>query len=278
MDRFDELARVMARLRAPEGCPWDREQTHRSLRPYFLEETYEALEAIDAEDWARLSDELGDVLLQIVFHAQIAAEEKRFTIDEVCGAIADKLVRRHPHVFGEVEVDDADHVKKNWDQIKRGEKGDRADEHSALDGVPAHLPALLRAQRVQERASSVGFDWQTIAGPLDKVAEELDEVRAEWAEAERAGAAPDSAAPGDDADARHRRLEEEFGDLLFSLVNAARFLKVPPEDALRRAVGKFEARFRQVERTFRARGRQLGDATLEEMDAVWDEVKDGESK
>jgi len=260
--RFPELVQIMSRLRAPDGCPWDREQTHASLRSYLLEEAHEALEAVDAGDDQALCEELGDVLLQIVFHAQIAAEDGRFTIDDVCGAIVDKLVRRHPHVFGDVEVDDAAHVKANWDQIKRGEKGGRADEHSALDGVPAHLPALLRAQRLQERASGKGFDWDHIGGPLDKVAEELAEVRAVWA------AAADQA-----TEAERRRLEEEFGDLLFALVNAARFLKVTPEDALRRAAAKFETRFRAVEQAFRDRGRPLEEASLEEMDAVWDQVK-----
>ncbi|MFH1566751.1 MAG: nucleoside triphosphate pyrophosphohydrolase [Gemmatimonadota bacterium] len=264
--RFEELVQIMARLRAPDGCPWDREQTHATLRSYLLEESHEAIEAVDAGDDGALCEELGDVLLQIVFHAQIAAEQGRFTIDDVCGAIADKLVRRHPHVFGDVQVRDADHVKANWDQIKRGEKGAAADTHSALDGVPAHLPALLRAQRLQERASQKGFDWDRIDGPLDKVAEELEEVRGAWAAAGSALLEPEP----------RRRLEEEFGDLLFALVNAARFLKVTPEDALRRAAGKFETRFREVEKTFRARGRDLDGATLEEMDAIWDQVKERE--
>lgn len=265
--RFAELVQIMSRLRADDGCPWDREQTHATLRTYLLEEAHEVLEAVDAGDDDGLCEELGDVLLQIVFHAQIAAEDDRFTVDDVCGAIADKLIRRHPHVFGDVHVDDAAQVKTNWDQIKRQEKGDGADTHSALDGVPTHLPALLRAQRIQERAATKGFDWDHISGPLDKVAEELDEVRAAWA-------AVDTAAS---TDAQRRHLEEEFGDLLFALVNAARFLKVTPEDGLRRAVGKFEARFRAVERTFRDQGRQLEEATLEEMDAVWDQVKEREA-
>ena len=265
--RFAELVQIMSRLRADDGCPWDREQTHASLRAYLLEEAHEALEAVDAGDDQALCEELGDVLLQIVFHAQIASEDGRFTIDDVCGAIADKLIRRHPHVFGDVQVDDADHVKANWDQIKRDEKGDKAHEHSALDGLPAHLPALLRAQRIQERASQKGFDWDHISGPLDKVAEELDEVRAAWAQADGA----------ERTESQRRHLEEEFGDLLFALVNTARFLKVTPEDALRRAVGKFETRFREVERTFRDRGSELEEATLEEMDAVWDQVKERET-
>jgi len=170
MDRFDELARVMARLRAPEGCPWDREQTHRSLRPYFLEETYEALEAIDAEDWARLSDELGDVLLQIVFHAQLASERGDFDIDDVISGIVTKLHRRHPHVFGETSVSGADEVVDRWEQIKRGESGCEGRE-SALDGIPDSLPALQRAHKLQRRAARAGFDCDDIEGLRAKIDE-----------------------------------------------------------------------------------------------------------
>lgn len=260
---FDELVQVMARLRAEDGCPWDREQTHHTLRSYLLEESCEAIEAIEAGDDEELCQELGDVLLQIVFHAQIAREDGRFTADDVCRAIVDKLIRRHPHVFGDVEVDDADHVKQNWDRIKRDEKGEAQTPRSAVDGVPRHLPALLRAQRIQERASQKGFDWDELSGPLDKVMEEIEEVRQAWSQM---GAGQDEAA--------RERLEEEYGDLLFSLVNAARFLHIAPEDALRRAVGKFESRFRQVEQVFHERGEELGDASLEEMDRVWEQVKE----
>jgi len=259
----------MARLRAEDGCPWDREQTHLSLRSYLLEESYEAIEAVEAGDDDELCQELGDVLLQIVFHAQIAREDGRFTADDVCRAIVDKLIRRHPHVFGDVEVDDAEHVKANWDRIKRDEKGETPAPRSAVDGVPRHLPALLRAQRIQERASQVGFDWDELSGPLEKVAEEVEEMRQAWA------ALSDD--DGEDGEAR-ARLEEEYGDLLFALVNAARFLEITPEDSLRRAVGKFESRFRQVERVFRERGSELADASLEEMDRVWDQVKESEDR
>jgi len=255
---FAELVEVMARLRAEDGCPWDREQTHQSLKPYLLEEAYEALEAIDAGDFPELCKELGDVLLQIVFHAQIASEAGHFTSGDVCRAIVDKLVYRHPHVFADTQVDSSDQVVTNWEQLKRQEKGESEKPHSALDGVPKQLPALLRAQRVQSRASRVGFDWDKIDGPLDKVEEEFAELRREV-----------EAGNSDKA-------EEEFGDLLFALVNTARFLKVDPEDSLRRAVSKFERRFRAVETTFRGRGEELSDATLEEMDRVWDQVKEGE--
>ena len=255
---FAELVEVMARLRAEDGCPWDREQTHESLKPYLLEEAYEALEAIDQQGHAELCKELGDVLLQIVFHAQIASEAGTFAIADVCRAIVDKLIHRHPHVFGDAEVDGADQVLTNWEQLKRQEKGETAEPHSVLDGLPKHLPALLRAHRVQNRAARVGFDWEQIDGPLDKVEEEFAELRSDWEAGDR------------------KKTEEEFGDLLFSLVNTARFLQVDPEDALRRAAAKFERRFRAVERTFHEQDRQLSESTLEEMDEVWDRVKETE--
>ncbi len=237
---FADLVEIMARLRAADGCPWDREQTHATLKPYLLEEAYEVLEAIDRQEDEELCKELGDVLLQVVFHAQVAREEDRFSIDEVCRAIVEKLVRRHPHVFGDVQVDGAREVVANWERIKQDERQDQAAPASVLDGVPKHLPALLRAQRIQTRAARVGFDWDHIAGPLDKV-------------------------------------EEEFGDLLFALVNTGRFLELCPEDALRRAVIKFERRFRAVETLFREQGKDLEEASLEEMDRVWDQVKQAES-
>ena len=256
--RFAELVEVMARLRAEDGCPWDREQTHRSLKPYLLEETYEMLEAIDQEDDRELCKELGDVLLQIVFHAQIASEEGRFSIDDVCRALIDKLIHRHPHVFADAKVDDADQVVVNWQQLKQQERPDTGQPLSAVDGVPKQLPALLRAQRIQSRASRVGFDWDRIAGPLDKVEEEFGELRKEWEAGES------------------KKVEEEFGDLLFALVNTARFLQVDPEDALRRAVTKFERRFRAVEESFWAQEKKIEDASLEEMDEIWDRVKEEE--
>ena len=256
---FADLVEVMARLRAADGCPWDREQTHATLKPYLLEEAYEVLEAIDRQDDEELCKELGDVLLQVVFHAQVAREEDRFSIDEVCRAIVGKLVRRHPHVFGDVQVDSAREVVANWERIKQDERQDQATPASVLDGVPKHLPALLRAQRIQTRAARVGFDWDHIAGPLDKVEEEFAEMRKVW----QAGDAAQT--------------EEEFGDLLFALVNTGRFLELCPEDALRRAVIKFERRFRAVETLFREQGKDLEEASLEEMDRVWDQVKQAES-
>ena len=253
---FSELVAIMARLRGPGGCPWDREQTHATLKPYLLEETYEALEAIDAEDDAELCKELGDVLLQVVFHAQIAAEEGHFDIEAVGQAIVDKLIRRHPHVFDDAHADGADEVLLRWEQIKKQERREQGQAApSLLEGIPKHLPALMRAQRIQARVSQQGFDWDDIDGALDKVEEEFAEVRKAW--------------EGDGAAA----VEEEFGDLLFSLVNASRFLKVDPEQALRRAVAKFERRFRALEETVQAREEEVAALSLAALDEIWDEVK-----
>lgn len=249
MERFDELVRVMARLRSPDGCPWDREQTHRSLRPYMLEEVYEALEAVDAEDWRRLCDELGDVLLQVVFHAQLAAERGDFDIDDVCGKIVWKLKRRHPHVFSDSVADTPDQVIDRWEKLKREEEGYQERE-SAVDGIPAALPALQHAHKLQKRAARAGFDWDEISGPRAKVEEELQEV--------------DEAGP--DA------VEDEIGDLLFAVVNLARFLDVEPEGALRRANKRFSRRFRAVERQAGSAER-LREMNLEEMDALWERAK-----
>lgn len=254
---FVELVDIMARLRAPGGCPWDREQDHTTLKPFLLEETYEVLDAIDAGDDGELCAELGDVLLQVVFHAQVASETDRFTVDDVCRAIVEKLIRRHPHVFGDIVVESAGDVLRNWEQIKLEERGGvHESPPSALDGVPKPLPALLRAQRVQEKASRVGFDWESVDGALHKVTEEIEELRRECADG-----------------APTERVADEFGDLLFALVNVARFVGVVPEDALRGAVDKFDRRFRRVEEVFAQRGTSLGEATLKEMDTVWDEIK-----
>lgn len=249
MELFDELVRVMARLRAPDGCPWDREQTHRSLRPYLLEEAYEALEAVEEEDWARLCDELGDVLLQVVFHAQLASERGDFGIEDVCEKIVTKLKRRHPHVFSDQVADTPDEVIDRWEKLKRQEEGYRERE-SAVDGTPASLPALQRAYKLQKRAARVGFDWDEIAGPRAKVEEELREV-------DEAGAA---------------EAEDEIGDLLFAVVNLARFMNVEPEGALRRANERFIRRFRSVERQAGGSERLRG-MNLEEMDRLWERAK-----
>ena len=253
---FTELVEVMARLRAPNGCPWDREQTHATLKPYLLEETYEALEAIDIGDDDELCKELGDVLLQVVFHAQIAAEENRFGIEEVARAIVDKLIRRHPHVFADVEVDGSEQVLQNWEQIKKQERQELGDATpSLLDGIPKQLPALMRAQRMQARVSRQGFDWDKIAGPLDKVEEEFAELRQAWASGETPA------------------IEDEFGDLLFALVNTGRFLNVDSEQALRQSTDKFERRFRALEEAVRTSGKEISALSLQELDTIWDEIK-----
>jgi len=253
---FTELVEVMARLRAPNGCPWDREQTHATLKPYFIEETYEALEAIDIGDDDELCKELGDVLLQVVFHAQIATEENRFDIEEVARAIVDKLIRRHPHVFADVDVDGSEQVLQNWEQIKKQERQEQGEATpSLLDGIPKQLPALMRAQRMQARVSRQGFDWDQIAGPLDKVEEEFAELRQAWASGETPA------------------IEDEFGDLLFALVNTGRFLNVDPEQALRQSTEKFERRFRALEEAVRRSGREISALSLQELDTIWDEIK-----
>jgi tetrapyrrole methylase family protein/MazG family protein len=251
MRQFDRLVEIMAKLRAPGGCPWDAQQTHESLRPYLLEEAYEVLEAVDDADLGRLCGELGDLLLQIVFHAELAAERGDFDIEDVCRKICDKLEHRHPHVFGTVEVSGPDEVVTNWDRLKRQE-AEHQERESALDGVPRDLPALQQADKLQKRAAKVGFDWQTIQGPLHKIDEELREVQ----EAE------------DPTEAAH-----EIGDLLFAVCNYARFLSVDPESALREANRRFGTRFRSVEQQAQAQGRRLADMTLEEMDALWEQAK-----
>lgn len=256
---FSELVGIMARLRAPEGCPWDREQTHETLRKYVIEEAYEVVEAIDGGDADKLCEELGDLLLQVVFHAQLAAEAGAFTIDDVCAAIADKLVRRHPHVFGDVKVRGSDDVLTNWQAIKAGEPGN-AERTSVLDGIPRSLPALMRAFEVSRRAVKVGFEWPDTASVLDKVDEELAELRVEI-----------------DA-ARPERIADELGDLLFTIVNVARRVGIEPEDALGRQLEKFGRRFRHIEARARHAGVPVDALTLDQMEAFWQEAKTGESE
>jgi MazG family protein len=250
------LVAIMARLRGPDGCPWDREQNLRTLKSHLLEETYELLEVMDSEDLAAHAEELGDLLLQVVFQSQLRAEQGAFTLDEVAHRLADKLVRRHPHVFGDVRADDSAAVLRNWEAIKRTEKksADGAPR-SALDGVPAALPALSRAQRMQSKAARCGFDWPDVSGVEAKLAEELAELEA----ARKAG----------DADA----VRHEVGDLLFSVVNLCRFLQLDAEDALQAASGRFARRFREVERRAAADGRDMRTCTLAELDVYWNAAK-----
>ena len=254
-DLFGELVQIMARLRGENGCPWDREQTHASIKPYLLEETYEVLESIDENDPAKLEEELGDLALQVVFHAQMADEAGLFTIADVLRGINEKLRRRHPHIFGDVKADTAQEVLFNWEQIKKLEREKAQGRASLLDGVPRELPALLRAHRLQEKASRVGFDWNEARQVFQKVEEELAELRA----------AMESEQPD--------RMEAELGDLLFSLVNLGRFIAVNPEDALRKTIARFIARFQYIEEELARRGTAPGQVTLDEMDALWDEAK-----
>ena len=257
MESFDRLVAIMAQLRGPGGCPWDREQTHQSLRRYLLEETHEALEQLDLGDWDHLADELGDLLLQIVFHAQLGAESGSFDIHEVCARICEKMVRRHPHVFGDTEgVEHAEQVLGVWEQVKRSERGG-AERDSALSGVPVGLPALARAQDLQRRAAKVGFDWPDQSGRLAKIAEELGELE----EAVREGTP--------------EQVEGEFGDLLFMVVNVGRALGLNAEDALRGANAKFERRFRAMEASAGGPSR-LAELDLSAQDALWDQAKAAE--
>ena len=253
-----EFLSLVGRLR--RECPWDREQTHQSLRPMLIEEAYETVEAIDhaidTGDYTELKKELGDLLLHILFHSDLAREEGHFTLDDVIQVECEKLIYRHPHVFGDVKVEGAEHVSRNWEQLKRREKG----RNSVLDGVPASLPALQRAQRIQERASKVGFDWPDSEGVWKKIREEVEEFEEELGKV-------------DDRSYIENRKQEEFGDLLFSLVNLARHEGMDAETALREATHKFERRFRGVEAEVEASGKPMPDFSLEELDAIWDRVK-----
>lgn len=252
-ERLMELLAVLDRLRSPDGCPWDREQTSRSLIPYLLEETYEVIESIEDENYQALREELGDLLLHVLFQGAIAENEGWFTLEECLSALTRKLVERHPHVFGDARSEVAFHARQDWEAAKQREK----ERTSRMEGVPRHLPALTRARRIQEKAACVGFDWNTVEPVWDKVREELDELR--------------SAYKTDDRDA----LEEELGDLLFSLVNLGRFMGISAEEALRRTIAKFEYRFRSIEEELRARGKTPEEATLEEMDEIWNRYRNG---
>lgn len=274
-ERFHKLIGLMAALRAPNGCPWDRKQTHESLKPYLLEETYEVLESIDHADRAKLPEELGDVLLQVLFHSQIASEAGHFSIDNVLDALADKLIRRHPHVFGNGSSDitptNADQVVAKWEDIKKAERQAAGRADSVLDGVPNTLPALLRAYQIQARAARVGFDWTHDATGFDQVLGKIEEEIKELRLALRAPTSTET-----DLKPSHQRQQEitaEFGDVLFSLVNLSRFIKVNPEDALRQAANRFIDRFHFIESQAKASGRTIGDLSFEEMDRLWDEAK-----
>ena len=271
-ERFSQLIDLMATLRAPNGCPWDRKQTHESLKPYLLEEAYEVLETIDHRDNAKLKEELGDVLLQVIFHSQIASEAGTFTIDEVVDHLAAKLVRRHPHVFGDQDTAtkpaNGEQVLSQWEEIKRAERQAAGGAQSALDGVPKALPALLRAYQVQARASRVGFDWSHdatgLADVFKKIAEEIGELQTALA---AAATAPSPSVSNQD------EVAGELGDLLFSLVNLARFLKINPEDALRLSTNRFVDRFVLVESQAAEQQRPLSGMTASELDGLWENAK-----
>lgn len=273
--RFDHVVAIMARLRAPGGCPWDRKQTHESLKPYLIEETYEALDTIDRQDFAKLKEELGDVLLQVLFHSQIGTESGTFTIDDVLEQLSDKLVRRHPHVFGDGATGqsslNSDQVVHRWEDIKRAERQRAGKPDSVLHDIPQALPALLRAYQTQVRAARVGFDWpdspQGLTAVLGKVEEEIGELKHAIADA----AAPHSTdEPKPDPSPE---MTAELGDLLFSLVNVARHIKVNPEESLRLATNRFTARFQFIEREAARSGRSVNDLSMVEMDHYWEAAK-----
>ena len=250
---LESFQEIIAHLRAPEGCPWDREQDHQSLRPNLLEETYEALEAIDEDDPSAMQEEFGDLLLQIVLHAQIASEYGEFTMSDVIQGIYTKLIQRHPHVFGDLDLGEAGAVIKNWEALKARERRENGlGEKSMLDGVPGSLPALTQAETYQKRAARVGFDWEDLAGVLAKIPEEIDELR------ESQGS---------------KRQAQEIGDLLFSVVNVARWLGVDAESSLREANQRFKDRFAYMEKKARAAGRELSEMSLEKLDELWEESK-----
>ena len=270
---FEQLVAVQARLRAPNGCPWDREQTHATLRTYLIEEAYEVLEALEGGDDAKFAEEMGDLLLQIVFHSQIAREEGRFTVADVIREVHDKMVRRHPHVFGEKRAKNAAEVLKNWEQLKKEERSAAAKKNadgakhaeSLMDGVSKALPATLQGFQLTRRAARVGFDWESVDGVLEKMKEETEELRREIGGLPQQGGGKDSA-----------RTEEEMGDLLFAAVNLARWLGIDPEIALQKANAKFAARFREMEKLAAENGKALADAPRDEMERLWEAAKQDE--
>jgi MazG family protein len=287
-ERFERAVQIMARLRAPGGCPWDREQTFDTIKPYTLEETYEVLEAIDNRDWPELNGELGDLLLQVLFYSQMASEEGHFSVDDVLDRLSNKLVDRHPHVFGEVKADTPAEVLRNWEALKGEEKKKRLaaggggnaenadDAQSVLSGVSSKMPALLEAHKLSSRAAHVGFDWPEIAGLFAKLEEETAELR------EELKAVPVKGPPGTGISGSGKpqvspelreRLEDEVGDLFFVLVNIARYLSLDPESALRKTNRKFKRRFQWMEERLRASGRAPQQASMDELETLWQQAK-----
>lgn len=253
-EEINRLIEIVKKLRSPEGCPWDREQTHKSILNCFLDEVYEFFEAVEQSDTEHMKEELGDLFLQIVLHAQIASEDNKFDINDVAKEISDKLIRRHPHVFGTVEVSSSEEVLVNWEKIKKGEKG-KENRKYLVDGIPNALPALFRAEKVQRRVAKVGFDWDDSQAALDKVDEEIHEFR-------------EAVLSGNDQHAF-----EELGDIIFALVNVARHHNISAEDAVRNTTNKFVRRFKFIEDKFKELGMDINNSTLEEMDRYWEESK-----
>ena len=289
-ERFERAVAIMARLRAPGGCPWDREQTFDSIKPYTLEETYEVLEAIDNRDWDELSGELGDLLLQVLFYSEMSKEQGTFTIDEVLEKLSAKLVNRHPHVFGDVQAETASQVVRNWEAIKAEEKRKRLEAGggkgakdeglaaSILGGVSPAMPALLEAHKLSSRAAHAGFDWPNVEGLFEKLREETEELREELEDFPAPGPRPQGrgvAGSGKTAvpDELRARLEEEVGDLFFVLVNIARYLSLDPESALKKTNRKFKRRFQWMEQRLQQEGRNPEQATMEELESLWRQAK-----
>ena len=253
-NQFEELVKIVSELRAPNGCPWDREQTNQSLLPYFIEEAYELIESVDEKNWKNVKEELGDLLLHVVFQGSIAEQDGKFQLVESLITVNEKLISRHPHVFGDAQADEAFHAKQNWEAAKHKEKG----RDSRLDGVPKNLPALVRAQRLQQKASYAGFDWDKVEQVWEKIHEEILELK----EAQLSN--------------NKKHIEEEIGDVIFAVVNLARFLDISAENSLRKTNKKFINRFKKVEEGIKEKGKEIDDATLEEMDSIWNEAKRNE--
>ncbi|MBZ5533497.1 MAG: nucleoside triphosphate pyrophosphohydrolase [Acidobacteriia bacterium] len=282
-EKFERAVAIMARLRAPGGCPWDREQTFDTIKRYTLEETYEVIEAIDNRDWQELPQELGDLLLQVLFYSEMAQEEGRFNIDHVLDALSNKLIARHPHVFGDVKAEDSQQVLKNWEAIKAEEKkarvqgdGEPHEREALLDGVSRKMPALMEAHKISSKAAHVGFDWPELAGLFDKLEEETRELQEHITQATAGALRPGSKEKIPDE--LHARLEDELGDLFFVLVNLARRLSVDSESALRKTNRKFRRRFGWLEEQLTSQGKTLESATLDEMESLWQRAKTFEDR
>jgi ATP diphosphatase len=285
-ERFERAVSIMARLRAPGGCPWDREQTFDTIKPYTIEETYEVIEAIDNRDWNELPGELGDLLLQVLFYAQMADEGRRFSINDVLDTLSDKLVARHPHVFGDVTANTSAEVLRNWEKLKQREReqaGEATKRAALLDSISSGIPALLEASKLGSKAASVGFDWPNIEGLFEKLNEEVAELRAHLEEFPEPGPRPTnrgvagSGAPPVSEDLR-LRLEDELGDLFFVLVNIARHLQLDSESALKRTNRKFRRRFGWLEQRLREQGSAFEDASLDDLEVLWQQAKQHENR